>query len=156
MWSTVMNNLIPHYPKPHAEECQKKPCPPPACFKEVVELAGSALERKLGYFGNARFVVFSFHPMASEVIWNDGRSSGLGGGGWQAFLTECVPAARQVGAHLGSRSDAGSEVLLLDRTGGTTYAVPRECAEEFLARENGRPLPTHRCLCGMKDTQHKE
>ena len=151
-----MNNLISQCLKPIADACRKKRCPLPACFKEVVELAGSALERKLGYLGNARFVVFSFHPMASEVIWNDGRSSGFGGGGWQTFLTDCVPAARRVGAHLGSRSDAGSEVLLLDRTAGNTYAVARECAEEFLARENGRPLPTHRCLCGMKPTQHEE
>jgi hypothetical protein len=152
MWSSVMNKLIPGCQRPNADEGR----PVPACFTEVVELAGSALDRKLGYFGNAQFVVFSFHPTANEVIWNDGRSSGFGGGGWQIFLSKCVPAARRVGSRLGSQEGVGSEVLLLDCTRRKTYAVPRECAEEFLARENGRALPTHRCLCGMKATQCKE
>jgi hypothetical protein len=151
-----MNNLSPACPRPNADEAQKAPSPVPAWFKEVVKIPCSSLDRKLGYFGNALFVVFSFHPMAGEVIWNDGRSSGFGAGGWQDFLNECVPAARRVGAHLGSQDDVGSDVLLLDRTRGKTYAVPRKRAEEFLARENGRPIPTHRCLCGMKPMQHEE
>ena len=151
-----MNNLLPGCRRSNADEAHKTPCPVPTCFRKVVEIPGSSLDRKLGYFGNAQFVVFSFHPTAGDVIWNDGRSSGFGAGGWQIFLSDCVPAARRVGAHLGSQDDIGSDGMMLDRTRGKTYAVARKCAEEFLARENGRPLPTHRCLCGMKPTQRKE
>ena len=155
-WSSVMNHLTSRFPCTQIDEAGGTACTVPKCFQRIVGLDASSLGRQLGYFGNAPFVVFSFHPMAGEVIWNDGRSSGFGGGGWQTFLSECVPAARRVGAHLGSQDSAGSEVLLLDRKGGNTYAVARECAEEFLARESGRPLPTHRCLCGMKPTQIEE
>ena len=147
-----MKDLTSGSPLTNVDEAKKVLCLVPECFKGVVGLDGSSLGRRLGYFGKEQFVVFSFHPTASEVIWNDGRSSGFGGGGWQTFLRECVPAARRVGAQLGSENGVGSEVLLLDRTRGKTYAVARQCAEEFLARENGRPLATHRCLCGMKTT----
>src|SRR6185312_10571612 len=125
-----MSNFTTGCPWATPDVAQKMPGPVPACFNEVVEIDVSSLGRRLGYFGNARFVVFSFHPMACEVIWNDGRSSGFGGGGWRTFLSECVPAARRVGAHLGSQDGVGVEVLLLDRTRGKTYAVVRECAEE--------------------------
>ena len=151
-----MNNLSPGFSLTSVDNAKDSSCPVPTCFKEVVGFDGSTLDRKLGYSGNAQFVVFIFHPMAGDVIWNDGRSSGFGGGGWQIFLSKCVPAAGRVGAHLGSQDGVGSEVLLLDHTRGKTYALARECAEEFLARENGRTLPTHRCLCGMRPTQCKE
>jgi hypothetical protein len=149
-----MHNITSGSPGTNVDEAT--PPPVPACFKGIVGFDGGSLDRKLGYFGSAPFVVFSFHPMAGEVIWNDGRSTGFGGGGWRVFLSDCAPAARRVGAQLGSQNGIGSEVLLVDRTTGNTYAVARECAEEFLARVNGRPPPAHRCLCGMKATPCKE
>ena len=91
-----MNNLVPGCRRSNADEAHKTPCPVPTCFRKVVEIPGSSLDRKLGYFGNAQFVVFSFHPTAGEVIWNDGRSSGFGAGGWQNFLSECVRRRRVV------------------------------------------------------------
>jgi len=128
----------------------------PTCFNELATLEGEAFERRLGYFGGERFIAFSFHPTACEVIWNDGISLGFGKGGWETFLYVCVPQALRSGAHLGSYTDIGSDVLLLDRKCQKAYVVPRQCAEEFLARNHGRPPPSHHCLCAMKPLPCKE
>ena len=78
----------------------------PPCCKELVTFDCPSIERKLGYFGNEWFVIFSFHPMAAEVIWTDGRISGFGGGGWQMFLDVFVRMAERLGAHLSAFSAA--------------------------------------------------
>lgn len=124
-------------------QANEKECQVPTCFREVVEVRGSSLDRKLGYFRNAQFAVFSFHPMASEDIWNDARSSGFGGGGWRVFLDECLPAALRVGAELGSQNGIGSEVLFVGSSViGSQQGKSLCCRQEVrrgVSRSNPRP-----------------
>jgi hypothetical protein len=118
---------------------------------ELPELRGASIEHGLGYFGDEPFVVFGYCPGGGEVIWKDGPSSGFGTGGWRAFLQEFAPMAARRGASIGGLSSVGTHVLLMDRIGGEVFAVPRESAEEFLARAYGVPPQTRRCLCAMPD-----
>jgi hypothetical protein len=129
--------------------------PIPASFAKFLRFEDAPIDQKLGYPGSERFVAFSFHPTASEVIWNDGLSSGFGKGGWRIFL-EFVPIGLRAGHHFGSYKDIGADVILLDRSTGQTYAVARRCAVEFLARTHGRSLPQHHCLCAMQPSPGKE
>jgi hypothetical protein len=142
--------------RPASDELRRKTPTIPTCFKELSIFEGDALEKRLGYSGNEQFIAFSFHPTACEVIWNDGVSSGFGKGGWRTFMYVVVPQALRLGADLGSYTGIGSEVLLLDRRSQTAYVAPRQCAEEFLARNHGRPPPSHHCLCAMRPLPSKE
>jgi hypothetical protein len=124
-----------------------RPLPPDAI--ELPELRGASIEHRLGYFGDDPVVVFGYCPGGGEVIWKDGRSSGFGTGGWRAFLQEFAPLATRHGASLGDLASVGTHVLLMDRVCGAVCAVPRESAEEFLARAYGLPPPTRPCLCAL-------
>jgi hypothetical protein len=125
--------------------------PPPPDAIELPELRRAAIENRLGYFGDEAFVLFGYCPGGGEVIWKDGRSSGFGTGGWNAFLQEFAPLAARRGASIGDLTSVGTHVLLMDRIRGGVYAVPRESAEQFLARANGLPPPTRPCLCTLRD-----
>ena len=125
--------------------------PPPPGAIELPELRCASIEHRLGYFGDDAVVVFGYCPGGGEVIWKDGRSSGFGTGGWRAFLQEFAPMATRRGASIGDLTSVGTHVLLMDRVGGVVYAVPRESAEDFLARAYGLPLPTRPCLCALMD-----
>lgn len=125
--------------------------PPPPDAIELPELRGASIEHRLGYFGDEPVVVFGYCPGGGEVIWKDGRSSGFGTGGWRPFLQECAPLATRRRASLGDLTSVGTHVLLMDRLRGRVFAVPRQSAEEFLARAYGLPLPTRPCLCALAD-----
>jgi hypothetical protein len=126
-----------------------RPLPPDAI--ELPELRGASIEHRLGYFADEPVVVFGYCPGGGEVIWKDGRSSGFGTGGWRAFLQEFAPLVTSRGASAGDLTSVGTHVLWMDRPRGTVYAVPRQSAEEFLARAYGLPPPTRLCLCAQMD-----
>ena len=48
----------------------------PSTFIELSERLRS-MDRRLGYYGQERFVFFYYEPRGEEVIWNDGRSYGF-------------------------------------------------------------------------------
>jgi hypothetical protein len=125
--------------------------PPPPDAIDLPELRGASIEHRLGYFGDEPVVVFGYCPGGEEVIWKDGRSSGFGTGGWRTFLQECAPLAARRGASLGDLTSVGTHVLLMDRLRGRVFAVPRQSAEDFLARVYGLPPPTRPCLCALTD-----
>jgi hypothetical protein len=119
---------------------------------DAVPLAGlraDATAHALGYFRSERFVLFGYCPGGGEVVWKDGHSAGFGTGGWQTFLDQVAPLAARRGISLGGPTAIGTHVLLIDRALGTVHAAPREPAEDFLARVNGVPAPTRRCLCAL-------
>lgn len=93
------------------------------------------VERKLGYFGQARFVLFYYEPRGEEVLWKDSWSYGFGTGAWAYFMDQVVPLARRYGVDLGSSEGSGSEVLIIDRFNGRAYFADRKSAERFLARQ---------------------
>lgn len=123
----------------------------PAGFVELRDIRASAIERRLGYFRDDRFVIFGYCPGGGEILWKDNRSAGFGTGGWQTLLYEIAPLAAQHGAWLGSLESAGTHVLLLDRHEGTVYAAPRTQAEAYLAQVYGRLAPRRPCLCAGAD-----
>jgi hypothetical protein len=119
----------------------------PGDFIELTELRSSAIEHKLGYFGDDSFVLFGYCPGGEEVVWRDGHTAGFAGGGWRIFLWEIVPLAARHGVDIGSSNRVGTHVLFMDRRRGALYAGPRESAEHFLSLLYGVPLPTRPCLC---------
>lgn len=112
------------------------PQPPPAeDFRPTTAPRLAYLERQLGYFGGARYVAFRYEPRGEEVVWDDGRSSGFGTGGWQTFLDQVAPAAADCGANVGAGgADApATHVLLIDRTTRQAFFAERAAAEALLA-----------------------
>jgi hypothetical protein len=117
----------------------------------LAALRADATAHALGYFRSERFVLFGYCPGGGEVVWKDGHSAGFGTGGWQTFLDQVAPLAARRGVNLGGPTAIGTHVLLIDRALGTVHAAPRAPAEDFLARVNGLPAPTRRCLCALMD-----
>jgi hypothetical protein len=116
---------------------------------ELVELRSASIEHRLGYFGDAPFVIFGYCPGGGEVIWRDGESSGFGTGGWRILLYDIAPRAARHDVNLGDTTRAGTHVLLMDRARGAVYGVTREEAEAFLTRVYGVAARKRRCLCAL-------
>ena len=93
------------------------------------------LDRKLGYSGEDRFVLFHYEPRGQEVMWRDGRSYGFGHGGWQAFFDEVEPVARQHGISVGDDTRPADHVLVVDRVEGEAYFADRQRAQKLVTRE---------------------
>ncbi|MFI5379132.1 MAG: hypothetical protein ACHRHE_07545 [Tepidisphaerales bacterium] len=93
------------------------------------------IDRKLGYSGQDRFVLFHYEPRGQEVMWRDGSSYGFGSGGWQAFFDEVEPVAREHGVNVGNDTRPGDHVLVVDRVEGEAYFAERQRAQELVRRE---------------------
>lgn len=125
----------------------------PPEFVELTELRSISVDRRLGYFENERFVIVGYSEEGQEVFWTDGRSSGFGLGHWQFFVENLGPLATRRGIQLGGPVSQGTHVVVLDRVRRCTYATCRGCAERFLAKIHGTPVPKRRCLCASKGSQ---
>jgi hypothetical protein len=101
----------------------------------LAESLPPALDRKLGYFGNARFVLFYYEPRGHEVIWNDGRSYGFARGGWMSFEDDVAPVAARHKTDIGAADHHGEHVLVLDRKLEQSYFANRAVAERFVSEQ---------------------
>lgn len=106
---------------------------------ELSERLHPWLDRKLGYFGDARFVMFYWEPRGQEVMWNDGRSYGFGTGAWSFFSAKIAPLANRYSVRLGDGDTAGHQALVIDRVRRHAYFAHRDLAEAFLTRQWGCP-----------------
>jgi hypothetical protein len=105
---------------------------PPPGFLALPERLPPYLDRRLGYVGDDRFVIFYYEPRGEEVVWEDGHTYGFGAGGWCAFEDLVAPLGKLHGADLGNTVSAGRDVLVLDRQRGLTYFAERGCARRFV------------------------
>jgi hypothetical protein len=121
--------------------------PIPSEFTELSEFRAVTLDRKLGYFGQQRFVIVGYSDRGQEVFWKDGLSSGFGLGHWQFFMDALVPAADRQGIDLGDVDRPGTHVIVLDRQEKAVYATCRNCAETYLSACYGTPPPARTCMC---------
>jgi hypothetical protein len=103
----------------------------PSTFIELSERLRS-MDRRLGYFGQERFVFFYYEPRGEEVIWNDGRSYGFASGGWGAFMHEIARLGKRYGVNLGTEGTSNTHVLVLDRQSQQTYFAEEWEAEGFI------------------------
>ena len=108
----------------------------PSDFVPVHQCLQHSIERKLGYFRQARFVYFYYEPRGGEVVWNDGRSYGFGSGGWMMFLDEIAPLGRKQGVNLGSDDAAGDHVLVIDRELKQSWFALRDAAESLVDEQH--------------------
>ena len=106
----------------------------PPGFIRLDEPSLPAIHRQLGYFGEARYVVFYYETRGEEVVWNDGTSFGFGSGGWDLFSSRVGPLAKQYDVNVGATGDDRTHVLLIDRRDGTAFFAEEIQAERFLAR----------------------
>ncbi|MGE5609935.1 MAG: hypothetical protein ACM359_11825 [Bacillota bacterium] len=93
------------------------------------------VDRKLGYFGDARFVMFYYEPRGEEVIWRDSHSYGFAAGAWCFFSDEIAPLAESYHVNLGSSQSQGREALIIDRLQRQAYFAERKTAEQFIAHQ---------------------
>ncbi len=108
----------------------------PPGFPTMSERLQQAIDpRRLGYFGQSRFVFFYYEPRGEEVVWNDGRTYGFGYGGWLAFQDEVAPLAAQFGADVGDGQRRGDHVLVIDRQLNVAYFADRTVAERFVGAQ---------------------
>ena len=117
----------------------------PADFAAVSECLPVSLDRRLGYLGQSRYVMFGQGPGSGTLAWSDGRSAATAPGAWRVFSDEVGSMAESYGADVlgeeaGPAGDGepcvapATHVLVLDRTTCTPYFAPRRSAEQFLAR----------------------
>lgn len=107
----------------------------PSDFVPVRQCLHQSIERKLGYFRQARFVMFYYEPRGAEVVWNDGGSYGFGCGGWMTFLDEIAPLARRQGINIGGDEEAGDHVLVVDRELKQAWFADRDSAKSLIAEQ---------------------
>jgi len=88
------------------------------------------------YAGSDRFILFYFEPRSREVRWQDSRSSGSAGSVWPAPLQGIQDKAAANGITLGTETEPGDHVLLVDRIDEHAVFAYREQAQEFLARQS--------------------
>lgn len=105
----------------------------PRHFRKLNDPLHPRLDRKLGYFGSRRFVMFHYEPRGQEVLWNDGHTYGFGTGAWCFFFEKIIPLAEQHNASVGSNDADGRDALLLDRLRREIYFAERRAAAQFLA-----------------------
>lgn len=101
----------------------------------VSEMLHPWVDRKLGYLGDARFVMFYYEPRGDEVIWRDDRSYGFGAGAWCFFTDKIAPLAERYHVNLGNSISQGEEALLIDRVKRQAYFAKRKHTEQFIARQ---------------------
>jgi hypothetical protein len=101
-----------------------------------VQQSLQSIDRRLGYFRHARFVLFYYEPRGAEVIWNDGRSYGFGSGGWMTFLHEVAPLGSGQGLNLGDDDRPGDHVLVLDREHNRAWFADRRSAQRLVDRQH--------------------
>ena len=118
----------------------------PADFVSITETRIAAMDRKLGYFGEARFVAFYYEPRGEEVVWKDGLSCGFGSGGWRIFFDAVGSLATQCGADIEGSGSPPRHVLLIDRERRVSYFAPHRSADQFLAELCGFPSKRLSCL----------
>lgn len=90
----------------------------------------------VGYFGKDRFVLFYFEPRSREVRWQDSHTCGSAGRAWPATLEGIEAKAKAHGFTLGTETEPGDHVLLVDRIDEHAVFAYREEAQEFLARQS--------------------
>jgi len=105
----------------------------PAEFIKLLEPLSLGMDAKLGYSGDARYVLFYYDPWSDAVAWDDGRSHGFGLNGRREFMETIAPLTERYQVHLGSSITMASHVLLLDRLKHEAFFAEREQAEPFLA-----------------------
>jgi hypothetical protein len=105
-------------------------------FAKIEEPVHPSVDRKLGYFGEVRFVLFHWERRADGVIWKDGRTYGFGPGAWCFFLEKISPLADMHDADLGTPERDARHVLLVDRWSGQVYFAPRDQAEQLVASQH--------------------
>lgn len=88
-------------------------------------------DRRLGYFGQERFVAFCYEPRGQEVLWRDSHSYGFASGAWAAFLDHIVPVALRSGVDVGTDRSKGTHMILIDRATGAAYFAPRDQVRGF-------------------------
>ncbi|MGE5610709.1 MAG: hypothetical protein ACM359_15775 [Bacillota bacterium] len=111
----------------------------PAGSVPVWQLDHAEIDRKLGYFGQARFVGIYYERRGEEVMWGDGWSTGFGTGAWMYFLEEIAPLVALYEVNVGDNDVEGLEVLVLDRLERLAYFVDRETASHFLVEQYESP-----------------
>jgi hypothetical protein len=118
------------------------PAAPPGTVRALPQHLSAGLDRRLGYFGEARFVMFYYEPRGEEVLWNDGRSYGFASGAWCMFTERIIPLAVRHGFNLGPGAAGGTsgggqaaaaatDALVVDRLTGRAYFARRDAALRF-------------------------
>ena len=118
----------------------------PTDFMLVADPRIAGMDRKLGYYGRARFVIFYYEARGEDVMWKDGTSCGFGSGAWRIFFDEIGPLATHFKADIGSSELAGAHALLIDREKRVGYFARRQSADEFMAAVHGFPPKHTSCL----------
>jgi len=105
------------------------------------------IDRKLGYCGDARLVLFFCESWHDAVGWDDGRSHGFGRAGLDAFMQTIVPMADFYQVDLYGGTAMATQVLLFDRLTHESFFAPRAQAElliavcrQFLAEAGSTPV----------------
>jgi hypothetical protein len=116
----------------------------PEDFLDLLDPPPSGLDRRLGYPGSSRFVLFR-DDAVTGLMWSDGRQRGRcadvrGRSAATIFAREVVPLARQYRLGLSESRAVSSNlkcgfVLVVDRGWGWVYFAPRLAAEQFLAQQ---------------------
>jgi hypothetical protein len=104
----------------------------PAEFVPVGEAVMRGIDRKLGYLGDRRFVLFYYETQGQEVIWRDDQSYGFGAGGWREFTQGVWPLSGVYEVCVGNDDGRGGDVLVIDRVLGLAYFAPRTIADVFI------------------------
>jgi hypothetical protein len=110
----------------------------PSEFLLISEPLYPWLDRKLGYFGDAPFVLFYYEPRGDGVAWNDGRCHGFEAGAWYAFVEQIAPLMDLYEVNLGSSVAEGPDVLLIDRVQGQAYFAEHKEAQRWVAQHQGQ------------------
>ena len=97
------------------------------------------IDRKLGYFGEGRYVLFYYEPRGEEVIWDDGRSYGFGLGAWRTFLEHIEPLTRRYGVDLGYGDEPQKHALVIDRDAHEAYFARRDSAKALVRTQRRIP-----------------
>src|ERR1700722_15088630 len=82
----------------------------------LIEHSVQGIDRKLGYYGRDRFVIFYYEPRGQEVIWQGTHCYGFASGAWQFFIEDLSRIADLHQADVGSSGSPGKDVLLTDRS----------------------------------------
>ncbi|HEX2973493.1 MAG TPA: hypothetical protein VHP11_14255 [Tepidisphaeraceae bacterium] len=140
--------MFEYHPSPPGHERVPGTTPEmPLGFRVLPETLHPWVDRKLGYFGSARFVMFYYEPRGEEVIWRDNHSYGFAAGAWCFFTDKIAPLAETYHVNLGSSDCQGREALIIDRLKRQAYFAERKTAEQFIARQQAfnPPPETQHC-----------
>jgi hypothetical protein len=108
----------------------------PEDFVDIGTILGAEIDRRLGYRGEERYVIFYYEPRGQEIIWQDCRSYGFALGGWRTFMRHVEPVMETFDVSIGNAESHGRHVLVVDRLLGIAYVAPRESGERFVAKQS--------------------